>query len=1217
MKFPLKSPPSNTDTFAPPPPKNGLTRVIRGKSRCGVLSALLLGASLGIAANAQAGCSLGSAIDCAGDAWEAIEGEVISPVGDTFAAGYTEVYVFSEEQFSTANDLVETAQTEANNTIYKVGEGAKAIADLATSGYKTYAENFVNGVKPQLELYYNLMRFVYSNSRTVLDELAEAIKGGNGTDTVDSIEDLLPLLFNQGTFAAVLDDFKDQGASSMLFTVGVGGGSHGVGAGGAVGVAIDVRFLSYAYKFYQTHSNLTNLTQQYVDEPIASLFVAAGLSAGVEQGVNVDYAVGYHVSGTDGVGGPGLDVGVGVTGSVIGGAVGVGFDISKLPWEIVTTNMAMSAGTPGVSATAGPSYTHIIGLLCGDGRIRPQGFARVRGCSTSTYTGYTEPVVGLGFRGEDSWMVAHDRAYQDIRHAGATGFLAGLVGVSNSTDVPAFREYNDIIGLWSTDSSVNSTSYSLSLDGSQAYFERSSIMRAQSNPGTINFGKNDDFTVALWIKADVNQPALSPSVVEKWNSAGGYPFVIRYNRTDGVVGGARYVWEGPNPSVTSTSNIAGSWHHVAFVKQGGWLKLYIDGVLEAFSEDTTTGDTTNSSPIYLGHRNGANKFKGLIDDLLIYDVALTRAEINNALASRMLQDSSFSAALKNLNSGKCMDALYSATHDGSTIGQYTCRGLSNQLIHFHPIQGKTNTYGLKFGYSGKCMEVTVPLTGGDVVQNTCNGGLRQQFTLESSGNGTHFINSAAGGNSRVTILNGSTENEAKAIHLWKHGRDHQKWIVNNVPRPQWYRGDGDDRYSLTKDQAIAKCAANDSRLCNKSELEGHSQCSAGHLQDGTGYWMDAADPRLGGSCGVHGYNNWGGLAGAYCCPPIVDLQLDLQLHLKLDEAAGATTFSDSSGDLRNGTCEANACPTAGQVGQVRYAAVFDGDYLTVPHVLNPSTTAFTAAAKFKFEQVEGKRRYYILTQDHGTGTGKIWLMVKDGVLRTTLGGFSGTTVLSPNIWYHAAVTYDGTNVKLYLNGSQEGAMAYTPASSDGDMIVGTNQNKQNYYKGAIDEVRVYNRALWLSELGALATAGLGGSLISLRGAHGKYAVADSNGRMDADSDAIGSWGKFTLISNSDGTVSLRSHGDRYVSAQGGNFNLVDLLSGQSLVSQLCCDGPGTLWADSDAIGSWEKFTLISNSDGTFSFKSNLGRYLVAEDDGRMNADRRAIGSWEKFQLEFH
>ena len=158
----------------------------------------------------------------------------------------------------------------------------------------------------------------------------------------------------------------------------------------------------------------------------------------------------------------------------------------------------------------------------------------------------------------------------------------------------------------------------------------------------IDFGPDDDFTVAVWIKPDATQDSIQDdtnAVVEKWDGYVGYPFVIRYhNQThtqNGHVRVARYDGSN-NPAIVS--NIAindGEWHHVAFVKSENTLKLYIDGVKDEETEDTTTGNTTNYSSLYLGRRGASNMmatsnplwFKGSIDELRIYNRALSDAEL--------------------------------------------------------------------------------------------------------------------------------------------------------------------------------------------------------------------------------------------------------------------------------------------------------------------------------------------------------------------------------------------------------------------------------------------------------------------------------------------------------------------------------------------------------------------------------------------------------------
>ena len=132
--------------------------------------------------------------------------------------------------------------------------------------------------------------------------------------------------------------------------------------------------------------------------------------------------------------------------------------------------------------------------------------------------------------------------------------------------------------------------------------------------------------------------------------------------------------------------------------------------------------------------------------------------------------------------------------------------------------------------------------------------------------------------------------------------------------------------------------------------------------------------------------------------------------------------------------------------------------------------------------------------------------------------------------------------------------------------------------------------LWLSP--DIVQAQITPPQVSLLGSHGKYAVAEADGTMNANRDEVGPWERFILVTNADGTVSFCTyHGKFVVAEENGNLN-----------------------ADRVQIGPWEKFTMISNPDDTVSFQSYHGQYLVAEPDGSMNANRAEIGPWEKFQL---
>jgi len=171
--------------------------------------------------------------------------------------------------------------------------------------------------------------------------------------------------------------------------------------------------------------------------------------------------------------------------------------------------------------------------------------------------------------------------------------------------------------------------YALQLDGADDYV-------ALPDHDAIDFDTGRDFTVAAWIRPDAIQPTATNTdsdVIEKWSGTGGYPYVIRYlNQRAGTEAGkiavARYDGS-QGPSIRSTKLVNdGRFHHVAFVKTSGTLKLYIDGVQDGEAADTTTGNTTNDSALFIGRRgNGINHFTGSLDDVRIYGRGLSAPEI--------------------------------------------------------------------------------------------------------------------------------------------------------------------------------------------------------------------------------------------------------------------------------------------------------------------------------------------------------------------------------------------------------------------------------------------------------------------------------------------------------------------------------------------------------------------------------------------------------------
>lgn len=72
---------------------------------------------------------------------------------------------------------------------------------------------------------------------------------------------------------------------------------------------------------------------------------------------------------------------------------------------------------------------------------------------------------------------------------------------------------------------------------------------------------------------------------------------------------------------------------------------------------------------------------------------------------------------------------------------------------------------------------------------------------------------------------------------------------------------------------------------------------------------------------------------------------------------------------------------------------------------------------------------------------------------------NGTTILETNAWYHIALTYDGANVKVYLNGIEDGSEAKTGSilvTGQGLNIGWGEPGHNQFFNGTIDGARISN-----------------------------------------------------------------------------------------------------------------------------------------------------------------
>ncbi|HEY7019302.1 MAG TPA: LamG domain-containing protein, partial [Gaiellaceae bacterium] len=80
----------------------------------------------------------------------------------------------------------------------------------------------------------------------------------------------------------------------------------------------------------------------------------------------------------------------------------------------------------------------------------------------------------------------------------------------------------------------------------------------------------------------------------------------------------------------------------------------------------------------------------------------------------------------------------------------------------------------------------------------------------------------------------------------------------------------------------------------------------------------------------------------------------------------------------------------------------------------------------------------------------------------------GSAAVPLNTWTHLASTYDGSTLKLYVNGVLAGSKAVTGslAATTNPLRIGGNTIWSEWFSGQIDEVRLYKRALTPGEIQA-------------------------------------------------------------------------------------------------------------------------------------------------------
>ncbi|MBP9771847.1 MAG: LamG domain-containing protein [Candidatus Pacebacteria bacterium] len=201
-------------------------------------------------------------------------------------------------------------------------------------------------------------------------------------------------------------------------------------------------------------------------------------------------------------------------------------------------------------------------------------------------------------------------------------------------------------------------------------------------------------------------------------------------------------------------------------------------------------------------------------------------------------------------------------------------------------------------------------------------------------------------------------------------------------------------------------------------------------------------------------------------------------YWRFEDGAGSLLALDSSGQEHIGTLTNMNSATAWVGGTIGDALSFDGtdDHVLVPDLdytdeISGSLWVWFNAVTNQQMLVSQSNTIEVQMQMEGAaGSSKFRIRVDTASGADVV---NSTTMATAGVWYHVAWTYDGTNVKLYINGNEETNFVQNTGSGNiadrnEDYAIGARNNAALPTGGLIDDLRIYNRALSDDEIEALA-----------------------------------------------------------------------------------------------------------------------------------------------------
>jgi hypothetical protein len=191
-------------------------------------------------------------------------------------------------------------------------------------------------------------------------------------------------------------------------------------------------------------------------------------------------------------------------------------------------------------------------------------------------------------------------------------------------------------------------------------------------------------------------------------------------------------------------------------------------------------------------------------------------------------------------------------------------------------------------------------------------------------------------------------------------------------------------------------------------------------------------------------------------PP--DFSAKLVAHYPLEDTNNGKVV-DTSGNHRDGAC--TFCPLVEAAGKSGAALRFDGGDQQVD--VDPNTAfddvirGFSAAAWIKLDMAPPQLPGCAMVK------GMMWSICITPQLEPAFGEFAANAMITVGDWHHIAISYDGKQRRIVLDGAEAGTMAGTIKSDPGQLVIGAE------LIGLADDAQVFSGVLTDEEIAMLIT----------------------------------------------------------------------------------------------------------------------------------------------------